>query len=95
MNFRGCVVSRDGGSVSLVAGSIRLEVPASEFDGLQHGAKVEVGLRPSKMDLAAEGDLNAISGKIILVENMAARRRSSWMSMVRKCPSSRRRSGHS
>ncbi|MCD2179601.1 ABC transporter ATP-binding protein [Rhizobium sp. C1] len=72
MNFRGCVVSRDGGSVSLVAGSIRLEVPASEFDGLQHGAKVEVGLRPSKMDLAAEGDLNAISGKIILVENMGS-----------------------
>ena len=72
MNFRDCVVTREGDKVLLSAGSIQLEVPADEFGGLTQGAKVEVGLRPSKMDLASAGDLNAISGKIILVENMGS-----------------------
>ncbi|MCD2172777.1 ABC transporter ATP-binding protein [Rhizobium sp. C4] len=72
MNFRDCMVSRNGDTVELSAGSLRLQVPSDEFGGLADGTTVEVGLRPSKMDLAAPGDLNAIPGKIILVENMGS-----------------------
>ncbi|MFB9948813.1 ABC transporter ATP-binding protein [Rhizobium puerariae] len=72
MNFRDCTVRADGGSIELTSGSIRLRVPASDFAPLADGATVEIGLRPSKMDLAAAGDENAISGTVVLVENMGS-----------------------
>ncbi len=72
MNFRDCVVNRDGDRIELATGSMRLQVPSQEFGALAHGATVEVGLRPSKMDLAAPGDQNSITGRIVLVENMGS-----------------------
>ncbi len=72
MNFRICEVSRDGDGIELAAGSMRLRVPSDEFVGLAPGTKVEVGLRPSKMELASPGDQNVISGRIVLVENMGS-----------------------
>ena len=72
MNFRDCTVSLRGDEAELVSGSIRLRVPARNFRGLNEGAEVEVGLRPSRMDIAAEGDANVISGTVVLVENMGS-----------------------
>jgi multiple sugar transport system ATP-binding protein len=72
MNFRDCTVSLRGDEAELVSGSIRLRVPARNFRDLNEGAEVEVGLRPSRMDIAAEGDANVISGTVVLVENMGS-----------------------
>ena len=72
MNFRDCSVAIDGEQAELTSGSIRLKVPAKDYRELGQGAKVEVGLRPSKMDIAAEGDVNVISGTVVLVENMGS-----------------------
>ncbi len=72
MNFRDCTVHRTADKVELAAGSMRLQVPSDAFGALPQGATVEVGLRPSKMDIAAAHDVNAISGTVILVENMGS-----------------------
>jgi multiple sugar transport system ATP-binding protein len=72
MNFCDCTVSLKGDQALLSSGSIRLVVPAERFPGLTEGACVEVGLRPSKMDIAAAGDVNMITGSIALVENMGS-----------------------
>ncbi|MFN7010174.1 MAG: ABC transporter ATP-binding protein [Allorhizobium sp.] len=72
MNFRDCTVSLHGEEAELTSGSIRLRVPAGNFRDLNQGAEVEVGLRPSKMDIAAEGDANVIGGTVVLVENMGS-----------------------
>ncbi|AQZ53813.1 ABC transporter ATP-binding protein [Martelella mediterranea] len=72
MNFRDFEVRRTGEAAELVSGSMRLKLPAGDFDGLDDGRLVEVGLRPSKMDIAGDGDANVISGTVILVENMGS-----------------------
>lgn len=72
MNFRTCLVDREGDRIELQAGSIRLQLPSGEFGELANGMKVEVGLRPSKMELATPHDKNAITGTIVLVENMGS-----------------------
>ncbi len=72
MNFCDCVVGNRDEAVELSHGPIRLRVPASDFAPLQDGATVEVGLRPSKMDIAGEGDPNTIAGTVVLVENMGS-----------------------
>ena len=72
MNFRDCTVSLQGDEAELVSGSIRLRVAARDFRDLDRRAQVEVGLRPSRMDIAAEGDVNTIRGTVVLVENMGS-----------------------
>jgi multiple sugar transport system ATP-binding protein len=72
MNFRDCKIALDGTDAILSSGSIELRIPAVDYEGLTSGTLVEVGLRPSKMDLAGSGDTNAVVGKIVLVENMGS-----------------------
>ncbi|WP_095588182.1 ABC transporter ATP-binding protein [Actibacterium ureilyticum] len=54
------------------AGSIALSLSPELFPGLVPGQKVELGLRPASMDLAAPDAPNAIGGTVVLVENMGA-----------------------
>lgn len=72
MNFRDCSVHITGETAELVSGSIRLKVPVNSYTGLVNGLQVEVGLRPSKMDIAASGDANVMTGSVVLVENMGS-----------------------
>ncbi|MFC3075578.1 ABC transporter ATP-binding protein [Shinella pollutisoli] len=72
MNFRDCTVANRGEVVELSSGSLHLEVPAADFEPLADGTIVEVGLRPSKMDVAGDGAHNAITGRVVLVENMGS-----------------------
>lgn len=72
MNFRDCRVSLEAGSVELLSGSIRLQLPSGRFNGLAEGTQVEVGLRPTRMDIAEPEDSNAMMGTVILVENMGS-----------------------
>ncbi|NKN38162.1 sn-glycerol-3-phosphate ABC transporter ATP-binding protein UgpC [Agrobacterium sp. a22-2] len=72
MNFRDCQVRLDGQEAELSSGSIKLRVPVADYQGFADGGAVEVGLRPSKMDIASPGDANVITGTVVLVENMGS-----------------------
>ena len=67
MNFRPAIVQ--GGEA--VAGSIRLPLPAGRFT-VRDGQEVELGLRPSRMDLVPAGTPGAIAGRVVLVEHMGS-----------------------
>ncbi|HBD89157.1 MAG: sugar ABC transporter ATP-binding protein [Rhodobacteraceae bacterium GWE1_64_9] len=54
-----------------VAGSVRIPLPSGRFS-VSDGQEVELGLRPSRMGLVAEGTAGAIRGTVVLVENMGA-----------------------
>ncbi|MGO4853571.1 ABC transporter ATP-binding protein [Phaeovulum sp. W22_SRMD_FR3] len=71
MNFRMGKVSRQGG-LWAEAGSVRLALDAVLFGHLAEGQALELGLRPARMELASAGTLNAIRGRVVLVENMGA-----------------------
>jgi multiple sugar transport system ATP-binding protein len=49
-----------------------LELPANAFDGLSPDRPVELGLRPSRMDLCSPEDENAFQGRVVLIENMGS-----------------------
>jgi multiple sugar transport system ATP-binding protein len=70
MNFRDFTVRTRDGQIELVSGSLHLTVPSANFVDLPDGTLVEVGLRPAKMDLAPESAVNAMSGTVVLIENM-------------------------
>lgn len=67
MNFREARI--EGGAA--VAGSIRIPLPPRRFDA-RDGQQVEIGLRPSRMDLVADGSAGAITGRVVLIENMGS-----------------------
>lgn len=67
MNFRPARV-QDG---AVVAGSIRIALPAGRFDA-RDGQEVDIGLRPSRLELVADGTPGAITGRVVLVENMGS-----------------------
>jgi len=72
MNFCDATVAKQGEVLVLSSGALRLEIPAANFEALTDGTLVEVGLRPSKMDIAEHGAPNTITGQVILVENMGS-----------------------
>ena len=49
-----------------------LELSRDVFPDLAPGQRVELGLRPARMDLCAPDARNVISGSVVLVENMGA-----------------------
>ena len=71
MNFRLATVSAAAGGLEAVAGAIRLPLPAGRF-AVQPGQEVELGLRPSRMDLCAPDTPGAIAGRVVLIENMGS-----------------------
>jgi len=70
MNFVEAEIAGDGGGPVAVAGAIRVPVPAHRFPGLSPGERVELGLRPARMDLCAPDAPGAVAGRVVLVENM-------------------------
>ncbi|MBL3560194.1 ABC transporter ATP-binding protein [Rhodovulum sulfidophilum] len=54
------------------AGSIALHLSPAAFPALRPGQQVELGLRPARMDLCPEGTPDALTGTVVLVENMGA-----------------------
>jgi len=72
MNFCDVTVTSRGDTIALSSGSLRLEIPAANFQALADGTVVEMGLRPSKMDIAGSDAHNTITGRVILVENMGS-----------------------
>lgn len=69
MNFVDAVI--EPGHVAR-AGGMALSLSPDLFPGLRAGQKVELGLRPASMDLVAPDAQNAITGRVVLVENMGA-----------------------
>ena len=67
MNFREGRV--EGGTI--VAGSIRIPLPVGRF-AVQEGQPVDIGLRPTRMALVAPGTPGAITGRVVLIENMGS-----------------------
>ncbi|WEX08639.1 sn-glycerol-3-phosphate ABC transporter ATP-binding protein UgpC [Chelativorans sp. AA-79] len=72
MNFVSATLRQAPGGVVADAGSISLQLPQDAFPRLHAGQSVELGLRPARMDLCGADALNAISGTIILIENMGS-----------------------
>ena len=70
MNFRKARIARDGMSINAMTGSLALSLPSGPFSGLGDGQEVELGLPPWRMDRGGDGDVNAISGRVVLVENL-------------------------
>ncbi|MAU45976.1 MAG: sn-glycerol-3-phosphate ABC transporter ATP-binding protein UgpC [Rhodobacteraceae bacterium] len=54
------------------AGNIALRLSPTDFPRLRPGQKVELGLRPARMELCPEGTPGALTGTVVLVENMGA-----------------------
>ena len=54
------------------AGNIALRLSPTAFPGLRPGQNVELGLRPARMKLCPEGTPGALTGTVVLVENMGA-----------------------
>lgn len=54
------------------AGGIAITLDPDAFPSLKPGQKVELGLRPASMDLCEPDAENAITGTVVLVENMGA-----------------------
>ncbi|WP_420344286.1 ABC transporter ATP-binding protein [Paenirhodobacter sp.] len=54
-----------------VAGSVQIPLPPGRFR-LKEGQEVELGLRPSRMDLVAADAPGAITGRVQLIENMGS-----------------------
>ena len=54
-----------------VAGSIRIPLPPGRF-AVTEGQEVELGLRPARMMRVAAGTPGAITGRVVLIENMGA-----------------------
>lgn len=54
-----------------VAGPIRIPLPPGRF-AVREGQEVDLGLRPDRMDRAASDAPGAITGRVVLVENMGA-----------------------
>ncbi|EEX14615.1 sn-glycerol-3-phosphate import ATP-binding protein UgpC 2 [Citreicella sp. SE45] len=54
------------------AGNIALRLSPTAFPRLRPGQKVELGLRPARMELCPEGTPGALTGTVVLVENMGA-----------------------
>ncbi|KAB6716464.1 MULTISPECIES: sn-glycerol-3-phosphate ABC transporter ATP-binding protein UgpC [Roseobacteraceae] len=69
MNF---VTAKLEAGLIACAGSIRMQLSEAEFPSLNPGQEVELGLRPARMDLCAPGSANALTGEVVLVENMGA-----------------------
>lgn len=67
MNFR--LARIENGAA--VAGSIRIALPPGRF-AVTEDQEVELGLRPSRMNRTEPGASGAISGHVVLVENMGA-----------------------
>ncbi|PZQ50701.1 MAG: sugar ABC transporter ATP-binding protein [Rhodovulum sulfidophilum] len=67
MNFRPAVVR--GGEA--VAGGLRLPLAPGRF-AVREGQEVELGLRPSRMELMRPDQPGAITGRVALVENMGS-----------------------
>ncbi|WFE74752.1 ABC transporter ATP-binding protein [Roseinatronobacter sp. S2] len=71
MNFVSARILAGDGLVAS-GGSMTLQLSPDSFPDLIPGQKVELGLRPARMDLCAPNCRNAISGTVVLVENMGA-----------------------
>ncbi|WP_291737322.1 ABC transporter ATP-binding protein [Leisingera sp. F5] len=54
------------------AGGIALRLSPGAFPSLRPGQQVELGLRPARMELCPEGTPGALTGTVVLVENMGA-----------------------
>lgn len=54
------------------AGGIALRLSPGSFPSLRPGQQVELGLRPARMELCPEGTPGALTGTVVLVENMGA-----------------------
>ncbi|SDE11356.1 carbohydrate ABC transporter ATP-binding protein, CUT1 family (TC 3.A.1.1.-) [Salipiger thiooxidans] len=54
------------------AGNIALRLSPTDFPRLRPGQNVELGLRPARMKLCPEGTPGALTGTVVLVENMGA-----------------------
>lgn len=67
MNFRAARIEGN----AAVSGSIRIPLPAGHFN-VAEGQEVEIGLRPSRMELVAEDAPGAITGRVVLIENMGS-----------------------
>jgi multiple sugar transport system ATP-binding protein len=72
MNFAPATIRRAGERLTAETGTTTLTLPAADFTALADGAKVELGLRPARMDLCAENAVNALVGTVVLIENMGA-----------------------
>lgn len=72
MNFIPATIRAQPGSLRADAGAVSLALRREDFPDLQDGVKVELGLRPARMDLCDPGATDAIEGRVVLVENMGA-----------------------
>ena len=54
------------------SGNIALRLSGKDFPSLASGCDVELGLRPSRMELCSAGTANALSGRVVLVESMGS-----------------------
>ncbi|MCR8548884.1 ABC transporter ATP-binding protein [Salipiger sp. P9] len=61
-----------GDRLTAHGGGMTLHLSPQAFTTLKPGQRVELGLRPARMDLCEPGAENALSGKVVLVENMGA-----------------------
>ena len=61
-----------GDRLAARGGGMLLHLSASAFPALKPGQRVELGLRPARMELCDPGAENALTGRVVLVENMGA-----------------------
>ncbi|MCP1199591.1 ABC transporter ATP-binding protein [Notoacmeibacter sp. MSK16QG-6] len=72
MNFLQAKISVDPEGLLATAGEIALRLSPEMFPSLKDGSDVELGLRPSRMDLCEPDATNALTGHVVLVENMGS-----------------------
>ncbi|MDD7973543.1 ABC transporter ATP-binding protein [Roseinatronobacter alkalisoli] len=71
MNFVRAEI-RAGDELCASGGGLTLTLSPHSFPDLVAGQKVELGLRPARMELCGQNSHNAIHGTVVLVENMGA-----------------------
>ncbi len=72
MNFVVADVSETSSGLLAAAGAVRIPIDKKRFPTVKAGDKVELGLRPARMDIAPAAQKGAIKGKVVLVEHMGS-----------------------
>lgn len=72
MNFIDAVVYIENDQAFAKAESICIPLLKDKFENLMDGQKIELGLRPSRMNFASKDEAGSITGKVVLVEHMGS-----------------------